>query len=84
MSSAPITISLQYFALLREQTGCQQEQIKTEATTPRHVYQELAARYPLTLPVERIGVAINNNFSGLDAALKDGDSLTFIPPVAGG
>lgn len=77
-------IRVQYFALLREQAGRSAETLATRARTPRELYTELAARYPFTLPAEMLRVAINAEFSDWAQPLKAGDSVVFIPPVAGG
>jgi sulfur-carrier protein len=78
------TISVQYFALLREQRGLSNEQVRTTAADAAQLYAELRARYGLTLPTERLRVAINGEFSSWTAPLEDGAELVFIPPVAGG
>ena len=77
-------IRVQYFALLREQAGRSAETLATRARTPRELYTELAARYPFTLPAEMLRVAINAEFGDWAQPLKSGDSVVFIPPVAGG
>jgi molybdopterin-guanine dinucleotide biosynthesis protein A len=77
-------IKVQYYALLREQTGRSEEQLVTTARTPRELYEELKARYPFSLAPEMLRVAINADFGEWSAPLADGDSLVFIPPVAGG
>jgi molybdenum cofactor guanylyltransferase len=77
-------IRVQYFALLREQAGRSVETLATRARTPRELYTELAARYPFTLPAEMLRVAINAEFGDWAQPLKAGDSVVFIPPVAGG
>ena len=56
----------------------------TRARTPRELYAELAARYPFTLPTTMLRVAINAEFGDWTHPLKAGDSVVFIPPVAGG
>ncbi len=84
MTESAQKITLHYFALLREQRGLDREQIETDAVTPRALYERLAAAHGFTLPAARIGVAINDSFAALDQVLRDGDSVVFIPPVAGG
>ncbi len=84
MSTQLLSVTIHYFALLREQRGTDSETRNIHGTTPRALYQELAASYNFTLPVDNIGVAVNDEFVALDCVLKDGDSVTFIPPVAGG
>jgi molybdopterin-guanine dinucleotide biosynthesis protein A len=81
---APIKVRVQYFALFREQAGRSEEFLSTTATTPAALYAELQARYPFTLAPEQLKVAINTDFRDWSAALADGDTVVFIPPVAGG
>ena len=77
-------VTVQYFALLREQAGRAAESLVTAARTPRELYAELAGRYPFTLDAAVLRVAINSEFGDWGAALADGDAIVFIPPVAGG
>jgi molybdenum cofactor guanylyltransferase len=77
-------ISVQYYALLREQAGRSSESLLTTAATPRDLYQELRARYPFSLAPEMLRVAVNSEFSDWGQRLQEGDSVVFIPPVAGG
>jgi molybdopterin converting factor subunit 1 len=79
-----ITVSIQYFAILREQRGLAHEKLTTAAATPAALYDELSARHPFTLPADRVRAAVNGEFVAATAALKDGDEVVFIPPVAGG
>jgi molybdopterin-guanine dinucleotide biosynthesis protein A len=77
-------LKVQYFALLREQAGRREEALTSAARTPHELYAELAARYPFTLGSEMLRVAINGEFSDWGRPLREGDSVVFIPPVAGG
>lgn len=77
-------VSVQYFAILREQRGLSQEQLATTAATPAALYDELRARHRFTLPGDRIRTAVNDAFVDSTATLRDGDRVVFIPPVAGG
>jgi len=77
-------ITVQYFALLREQAGRSSESLLTTAGTPRELYQELKERYPLSLAPEMLRVAVNSEFADWTQPLKEGDAVVFIPPVAGG
>jgi molybdopterin converting factor subunit 1 len=79
-----ITLRIQYFAILREQRGIQEETLATPAATPAALYEELRARHGFTLPGDRVRAAVNDVFVAGDAALRDGDRVVFIPPVAGG
>ena len=77
-------IKVQYYALLREQAGRSDEALETSARTPRELYQELQQRHPFSLAPEMLRVAINAEFGDWTQPLADGDSVVFIPPVAGG
>jgi molybdopterin-guanine dinucleotide biosynthesis protein A len=77
-------IKVQYYALLREQAGRSDEALVTVARTPRELYEELKARHPFSLAPEMLRVAVNAEFGEWTQALADGDSVVFIPPVAGG
>jgi molybdopterin-guanine dinucleotide biosynthesis protein A len=79
-----LRLRIQYYALFREQAGRSEETIDTRAATPAELYSELQARHPFTLAHEQLKVAINADFSDWNAALADGDTVVFIPPVAGG
>jgi sulfur-carrier protein len=79
-----ITISIQYFAILREQRGLTREQVTTAALTPEALYKELIAKHGFTLPSDRVRAAVNGEFVTSETALRDGDEIVFIPPVAGG
>ncbi len=83
-SSKPKHISVQYYALLREQAGRRDDALVTQAATAGELYAELARRYPFSLPAEVLRVAINAEFREWSARLTDGDAVVFIPPVAGG
>ena len=82
--SAARRINVQYYALLREQAGRSGESLLTAAPTPRDLYLELKARHPFSLAPEMLRVAVNSEFGDWGQPLRDGDSVVFIPPVAGG
>jgi molybdopterin converting factor subunit 1 len=78
------TIRVQYYALFREQANRSEEMLDTSAQTPAELYRELQARHPFQLPREQLKVAVNSDFSDWNVALRHGDTVVFIPPVAGG
>ncbi|HEX9785242.1 MAG TPA: molybdopterin converting factor subunit 1 [Opitutaceae bacterium] len=77
-------ITVQYFAILREQAGRSEQALQTEACTPGELYAELAGKHGFTLAPAQLKVAVNDDFARWDLALSDGDRVVFIPPVAGG
>jgi molybdopterin-guanine dinucleotide biosynthesis protein A len=79
-----ITLRVQYYALFREQAGRSEETLDTHARTPADLYRELQSRYPFKLAPEQLKVAVNTDFRDWSAPLNAGDTVVFIPPVAGG
>ena len=77
-------IKVRYYALLREQAGRSDELILTNARTPRELYNELQSRYPFSLAPEMLRIAVNAEFGHWSQPLAAGDTVIFIPPVAGG
>ncbi|WP_257388981.1 MoaD/ThiS family protein [Tahibacter caeni] len=75
---------LLYFASLRDRTGCAAESLVSTAADPRALYAQVAERHGLSLPPERLRVAVNGEFAGWDRSLRDGDEVVFLPPVSGG
>lgn len=78
------TLQIQYFALLREQAGRNSETVTSQARDARELYRELRARHGLLLEPEQLRVAVNEEFADWSQALRDGDIVVFLPPVAGG
>jgi molybdopterin converting factor subunit 1 len=78
------TVRVQYYAILREQAGRSEETLDTSAATPAELYAELRRRHPFQLAPEQLKVALNSEFGDWQTPLKHGDTVVFIPPVAGG
>lgn len=77
-------VHIRYFAQIREQRGISEESISTEATDAAGLYRDLAARHGFTLPAESLKVAVNEGFAPWGTILQEGDTIVFLPPVAGG
>ncbi|HJY42283.1 MAG TPA: NTP transferase domain-containing protein [Steroidobacteraceae bacterium] len=78
------TVRVQYYAILREQAGRNDETLDTSAATPAELYAELRKRHPFQLAPEQLKVALNSEFGDWQTPLQHGDTVVFIPPVAGG
>jgi len=78
------TVRVQYYAILREQAGRSEETLDTSAGTAAELYAELRQRHPFQLTSTQLKVALNSEFSDWQTPLKHGDTVVFIPPVAGG
>lgn len=77
-------VRIQYYAVLREQRGRSEETVTSDAATARDLYAELRTRHGFALPEEMLRVVVNEEFVDWDTELGSGDTVVFIPPVAGG
>ncbi len=80
----PKTVNIIYYAALREQRGQSSETWVSQANTLDELYQELNKKYVFSLPAHLLRVSINNQFARWKTPVKEGDTVIFIPPVAGG
>jgi molybdopterin synthase sulfur carrier subunit len=78
------TVTIRYFAVLRERRGLAIEHISTSCETVGELVESLIADYRLGLPPALIRVAIDHEFIDPTDPLPDGKELVLIPPVAGG
>lgn len=78
------SITVQYFAALREQALSSTEVCATRANTPAELYAERCQAHGFTFPQDQMKVAVNDRFAAWDDRLNEGDCVVFIPPVAGG
>lgn len=84
MEGDGIPVTIEYYAQLREQAGCQREQVNTRATTAAALYGELRERHGFDLEQSSLRAAVNDDFVDWQHRLSAGDRVVFIPPVAGG
>lgn len=79
-------VTVRLFARLREIVGAPDVTLKLGAgATVRDAWNALAAGHPGLGPYERsISCAVNEDYARLDAELRDGDEVAFLPPVSGG
>ncbi|MBM3888190.1 MAG: molybdopterin converting factor subunit 1 [Verrucomicrobia bacterium] len=75
---------VRYFASLREQARTNEETIRTTAGTPAALWEDLRQRHHFTAHLDALRVAVNEEFVPATQPLQDGDTVAFIPPVAGG
>lgn len=78
------TVSVLYFASLRDAAGIAEETVHSDAVDLRALYTELQARHGLTMPIARLRVAVDDAFADWETPLRDGSRIAFIPPVSGG
>ena len=75
---------VRYFALFREQAGCDAESVEWDGGTAAELFQLMAERHPLLNQQAAALVAINDEMSDWTSPLNQGDEVLFFPPVAGG
>lgn len=75
-------ITIRYFASLRESIGRAEDRIEAGGIdTVADVWARLGRDTQLP---ERVLIAVNHEYTGLDHPLKDGDEVALFPPVTGG
>lgn len=77
-------VTILYFAKLREARGLAEERVTTIACTAAGLYEELRFEHRLPLELDALRCARNGDFCDWSTAIKEGDEVVFIPPVAGG
>ena len=83
-----LTISIKYFASVREALGMSAETVTTRAQTVGQLRDELMARSEAHAQILARGmslrIALNHTMTQEDAALSDACEVAFFPPVTGG
>ncbi len=77
-------VLIQYFAVLRDEAGVPEEEIWTSAGTVEELFEELRERHGFALDRTGLKLVVNEEFKDWSHEVKDGDTIVFIPPVAGG
>ena len=78
------TVTLLYFASLRERAGVASETVTTVAADLASLYADVQARHGFSWPREHLRVAVDGEFVRWDDAPRAGSEIAFIPPVSGG
>ena len=78
------SVTIEYFAQLRDERGAARETCATEAATAAELYDEAVRLHGLSLPRESLRVAVNRQFAPWDTPLSDNDVVVFLPPMSGG
>jgi molybdopterin converting factor subunit 1 len=79
-------VRLLYFAVLRDITGKSEELLELpEGTRAIQIWTRLREKHAQLAGYERPPMtAVNEEYVDASSALRDGDEVAFIPPVAGG
>lgn len=78
------SISIRYFALLREERGTDSEDLTVDCHTYRDLYEHLKEKHKLSLSSQMIQVAVDDEFCRMSDPVREHAKIVFIPPVAGG
>jgi len=90
MADSDDSLTILYFAWLRERVGTAAEEISLPAgvRTVAHLIDHLAARGPAYKAAfaarPAIRCAVNQEFAPISTELHPGDEVGFFPPVTGG
>ena len=77
-------LTVRYFAIYRDATGTDHEQVEAPVATPAELFENRLKTYPGLERFEAARVAVNDEMVPWEHPLKDGDQVLFFPPVAGG
>ncbi|MBI1802124.1 MAG: molybdopterin converting factor subunit 1 [Chloroflexi bacterium] len=79
-------VKVKLFAAHRQLLGRRELELEVPSgATVMAVWQQLKAEQPpLAHLSDTLVAAVNQDYASLDAPLKDGDEVAFIPPVSGG
>lgn len=81
-------IKVVYFASIREQLGCDQEQLESAAgqtvAALLQTLKERGAPWDTVLGSSSLLIAVNQQMVAADQVVNDGDEVAFFPPVTGG
>lgn len=78
------TLTVEYYAQLREQAGQGQQAIDTDADSLATLYAQLKRQHGFRLETTHLRVAVDAQFADWQQPLTEGSVVVFIPPVAGG
>ena len=79
-------VAVQFYARLRELAGCSTWECElADGATVRDVWHAAEERFPaVTVLGGSLSCAVNADFARMDAVVRDGDEVAFLPPVSGG
>lgn len=76
-----MSITVRYFASIREKLGKEQDIIESKGIACAADVWSRSAKIPL--PANTL-VAVNMEYARPDQSVRDGDEVAFFPPVTGG
>lgn len=78
------TVTVTYFATLREQAGVSDEQFTVDSVSVSDLYRIALEGHGFDVAPRFILYSVNARFVPTETLLSDGDHVVFIPPVSGG
>ncbi|MGL1900581.1 MAG: MoaD/ThiS family protein [Fibrobacterales bacterium] len=78
------TVTLNYFALLKNATNKTEETLSGNFATTTELFEHIKEQYSFEYPLNMFRVALNDDFVEHGTTLTTGDKIVFIPPVCGG
>lgn len=81
-----MNVKVKLFAAFREVVGTKEEDLQLpEDTTVNGLLDEYIRRFPaLARYREHIILSVNREYGAPSRVLRDGDEVSFLPPVSGG
>jgi molybdopterin synthase catalytic subunit len=81
-----MTLSVQYFAVVRELLGREREELEVpQGTTVGGLRETLARRHPQIAEIlPRVMIAVNREYSRPEEIIPEGAAVALVPPIAGG
>ncbi len=79
-----INVTILYFGQLRQAAATGEEQVQTLSRTPSALIEERSRQLGFAYQPSTLRFARNESFCAADEPLADGDTIAFMPPMAGG
>ena len=77
-------VRVRFFALFREEAGSHEHWVDTDAVSLGELFAEMGERYRISHSLQGAKVAVNDEMASFDDPVREGDTVLFFPPVAGG
>ncbi len=86
MYAPPMKVRVKLFAVFRDIVGSKEETIDVEdGMTVQGLLESYIYKFPQMAKFrDHIILSVNKEYGPLKKELKDGDEVTFLPPVSGG
>ncbi len=78
------TVIICYYAAFHDAAGVREEPWTTSVSTAAELYDEVAARHGFRYERSSLKVALNDSVVSWDSTVRDGDTVVFLAPFAGG